>query len=311
MGIFDALTGKSQQEAANQQRLIAAQTKNENTGTINNGLNASLAALGTGYGNATGGVNQGYTDAMTALNGGRSYLDAAGANLGALTGKYGGATTTALNALGVNGPQGQADARATFQAGPAYNFNLDQGLEAINRRRAAGGMLASGNADRDAQTFGAGLASNEYDKWMNQLLGFTNPEVAANVASSQNARDQLGLSMTQANAATQRGAMLADLDKWYAGGQAGLQTGAANSLVGNTNQAANVYNQSYKNEADAKTAASGNMINLGMNLAKLAAGAAGGMPGLGGGGGSFSGLGGNPNMPMAGFDQSGVYYNYG
>lgn len=40
-----------------------------------------------------------------------------------------------------------------------YQFSLDQSLQALNRRRAAGGMLNSGNADADAIKFASGLAS--------------------------------------------------------------------------------------------------------------------------------------------------------
>lgn len=302
MGFLDALTGKSQQEAANMARIAAAQGKKENTGFINTGLDNSLSALGTAQTGATGAVNQGYSDATGFLNN----ANAAYAPVSALGEKYGGASTMALNALGVNGQPGMETARSAFTAGPAYQFNMDQGLEAINRRRAAGGMLDSGNADRDAQTFGAGLASNEYDKWMNNLTGFTNPELAAtaNAAGGVATNERTGAGM-----ATARGGMLADLEKWYGGGVAGLEQGAVGQRMGNTNNATNANINSFNREADAKTAASGNMLNLGMNVAKLAMG----MPSMGsfGGGGSFAGLGGNPNMPMAGFDQSGAYYNYG
>ncbi len=165
MGLFDIFTGKPAKEAAAQQRAYLGQIGTQNNSAIDSGLTNSLGALGTGYNTGTGAVNQAYGDAS-------GYLNQAGAAydpLAALGGKYGGATTMGLNALGVNGAQGQQDARAAFQAGPAYNFNLEQGLESINRRRNMGGMLDSGNADRDAQTFGAGLASNEYDKWVSGL----------------------------------------------------------------------------------------------------------------------------------------------
>lgn len=46
-----------------------------------------------------------------------------------------------------------------LESTPGYQFSLSQGLQALNRRRAAGGMLNSGNADADAISFGSGLAS--------------------------------------------------------------------------------------------------------------------------------------------------------
>jgi hypothetical protein len=262
MGLFDVFTGGPSKEAANAQRLIAAQAKNENIGTIDRGLNTSLANLTQGYNTGAGAINQGYSDASGSLTNAGTFYDP----LASLGTKYGGATTTALNALGVNGQPGMDAARSAFSASPAYEWNRDQGLEAINRRRNAGGMLDSGNADRDAQTFGAGLASNEYNTWMNNLLGFTNPELAA-TAGAATGRANIGTQ--QAGLATGRGAMLADLAQRYGTGQAGLNTGAANAKVGNTNTAANTYNQTYKQEADAEMAGSGALWSAGLGLANL------------------------------------------
>lgn len=73
------------------------------------------------------------------------------------------------NALGLGGPGGTAAAQAAFQTGPGYQFQLEQGLDAINRSANAAGMGASGNMLREAQTFGQGLASQEYNNWLNNL----------------------------------------------------------------------------------------------------------------------------------------------
>ena len=270
MGLMDVFTGKPAKEAAAQQRMYLGQVGNTNNSAIDTGLNTSLAALGTGYGTATGGVNQAYGDASGALNTGADAARSAYDPLAALGGKYGGATTMALNALGVNGQQGQTDARSAFTAGPAYNWNMEQGLEGINRRRAMGGMLDSGNADRDAQTFGAGLASNEYDKWMGQLLGFTNPELAATSGTATGlAGIETGLGQNQAGLATGRGAMLADLAQRYGTQQAGVQTGAANAKVGSSTALAQPYANTYKQEGDASMAGSGALWGAGLGLANL------------------------------------------
>lgn len=304
MGIFDLFTGKPAKEAANQQRIFLGQTQANNAGIVDNGLNTSLAALGTGYNTATGAVGQGYGDASSYLNTGANAARSAYDPLAALSGKYGGATTMALNALGVNGPQGQADARATFQAGPAYETNLTQGLDAINRRRAAGGMLDSGNADRDAQVFGAGLASNEYDKWMGQLLGFTNPELSATSGTATGlAGIETRLGQNQAALATNRGSMLADLAQRYGTQQAAVQTGAANAKVGNSTALAQPYAKTYGDEAQAELTGSKNMWGLGMAAAQMAMG----MPPT-----SLGSLGtpgasaGNPNIPQMGYGPSGM-----
>lgn len=356
--ITDIFTGKPAKEAADKSRNFFDQTRVGNNTSIDTGLNTSLASIGANFGNArdvlTGGYNQGLTgvttgfnDATSALNSGasnargaygdasgyydqgRGAFDQAGAAYGDLAGlgtKYGGATTLALNALGANGQPGQATARDAFTAGPGYSFNMDQGLEAINRRRAAGGMLDSGNADRDAQTFGAGLASNEYDKWLNNLLGFTGAELGATSGaaagragaftgqaglfgqqagmSGQQAAFENTLGQNQANLSTGRGAMLADLARQYGTNTAGnfqgegtnlasLMTGAAGMKVNNANALAQPYAQTYKTAADAEMAGSGNAWKLGMAAAQMAMG----MPPTGMGGPSAA----NSGAPGGGY----------
>jgi hypothetical protein len=192
-----AFTGAPAREAAENTRnyLSGVGTSNTNAinagrdsavGAIQGGAGAGRDALGYGYLTGQGATNAGANSALGYLQGGYDtasglYDQARGAYapLSDLATKYGAATSLGLGALGANGPEGTAAARDAFQTGPAYDFNLNQGLEAINRRRNMGGMLDSGNADRDAQVFGAGQASNEYDKWLNNLLGFTNPELQA------------------------------------------------------------------------------------------------------------------------------------
>lgn len=72
---------------------------------------------------------------------------------------------------GLNG-QGAADAAlAGFRASPSYQFNLDQGLKAVDHGAAAQGMLRSGETLRAEQTLGANLASNEFGNYMNRLSG--------------------------------------------------------------------------------------------------------------------------------------------
>jgi len=327
MGLFDIFTGapakkaaEQAKQAAGQQRSYFDQVGGANTAAIEGGLDLSLGALTQGYNTGAGAVGQGYSDASGYLNSGAGAARAAYDPLKALSSKYGGATTMALNSLGVNGAQGQADARGAFQAGPAYNFNMEQGLEAINRRRAAGGMLDGGNADRDAQTFGAGLASNEYDKWMNQLLGFTSPELAATSGTATGlAGIETGLGQGQAGLATQRGSMMADLAQRYGTGQAGLQTGAANAKVGSALALAQPYANTYKQEADAskyaadaQMAGSKNMWGLGMNLASLGTGLipGGGIGAMFGGGGNPS-MGGNSNPFMSSGNVNPAYMQYG
>jgi len=94
------------------------------------------------------------------------------------------------NAVGANGPAGQALARANFQTDPGYGFQLDQGLQALNRTHAAAGNLSSGNADTDALKFSQGLADQSYGNYVSRLAPYLNQQQlgtagAAGVATGQ------------------------------------------------------------------------------------------------------------------------------
>lgn len=76
------------------------------------------------------------------------------------------------DALGINGADGNARATGAFQAGPGYNFAMDQGLQALNRSASAAGMLASGNTLTAATQYGQGLANQEYGSWLGRLAPY-------------------------------------------------------------------------------------------------------------------------------------------
>lgn len=314
-------------EAAQNNRAYLDRTRGENMGYIDDGQRASLANIGSGAGLARYYLSDGYYTGRDAINegagqgygflnqgavGARGALDnARGAydSLSALGSKYGGATTLALNALGVNGADGTAAAREAFQFSPGYQFNLDQGLDAISRRRNAGGMVDSGNADRDAQNYGAGLASQEYNSWLSNLLGFTNPELSATSGAATGragidtrlADLETTLGQNRANIANSRAGMLTDLAKTYGQNMgtsytnegtalAGINTGAAGQRVAANNALIQPYTNSYTQEGQAQMQGNQNLWNFGMQAATAAASAAMGIPpGMGGnlfGGGS-------------------------
>lgn len=301
--LTDAFTGNPAKEAAAKTQSYLSDVGNKNTAAINTGAATATGAvnsatqagrddLGFGYGAATGAANAGADSAQGYLANGNAaagmYYDAARgayAPVSALAGKYGGATTLALNSLGVNGAAGTAAARDAFKAGPAYEFNLDQGLESINRARNKAGGLASGNTDRAAQDYGAGLASNEYDKWLGNLLGFTNPELSATTSAAtgvagldaQQAGQQTQFAQNQADTETGRAAMLADLASKYGTAGAGVETGAGQSLaniatgaagqtVASGTGLAQPYANTYGQEAAAAQQGSGNLWNLAGNV---------------------------------------------
>lgn len=59
----------------------------------------------------------------------------------------------------------------SFQNSPAYQFNMQQGLNAVQASQAAKGGLYSGAAMEALQKTGAGLASNEFWNQYNALAG--------------------------------------------------------------------------------------------------------------------------------------------
>lgn len=239
-----------------------AEAANLNRGLLMDNYLRGSDAINRGYDRSTGFLNSGYDAARTAYD-----------PLRDLASKYGGATSLGLDALGVNGAGGNQRAVDAFQTSPGYDFQRDQGLQAIDRRRAVGGMYRSGNADLDTLKFSQGLANQEYGNWLQRLLGFTSPELAATS----------GAATGTAAAETGRGAGLAGLSNNYADNQVNL----LNSLNSGNMQANNA-------TAAARQTGAGNLLGAGLSLASLAARAAGG-----GGFGGFGGFGGGAPTAMS------------
>jgi hypothetical protein len=239
---FDTLFGGgAEREAAERNRALLDQYRTQGYGFLDTGLNRSTGALNTGYDQAT----------------------AAYAPLTDLARRYGAGSSLALDAYGANGAEGNARARSAFQAGPGYEWARDQGLDAVNRRRAIAGGWDSGNTDLDLLKFSSGLANQEYDKWRTGLTGFMNPELAATTGAAS------GI----ANAAVGRGTGLADL----VSRDADARTNIAGSVTSGGMQANNA-------EAAGRSAGARNLLGTGLSLASLAAGGIGGgfgIPGVG------------------------------
>lgn len=132
-----------------------------------------LGELGTGYG-----ASQGYLGQASDLYAGMK--DAASPGMD----KYGALT------LGSG-----ADIQKALEGSGGYQFNMGQGLQALQRSRAAGGMLASGNTDTDAMSFASGLASNT----LNQERQALNPYLQM---YGQGVQGQAGVLGSQAGLAT-------------------------------------------------------------------------------------------------------------
>ena len=186
----------------------------------------------------------GYLD--TALPKSEAALGSSKATLAGLGSKYGAGSSLYLDALGANGPEGTTRATNAFTTSPSYQFNLDQGLGALDRHAAAAGNLGGGNASVDAIKYASGYAGNEYQNWLNNLRASISPEVSG------------------VTGAAGSDAALAGLYQTDAGNRIGVGQTATRGITDATTQGAN-----------AEMAGSGNLWNFGLNLAKLGTGVAG------------------------------------
>jgi hypothetical protein len=206
MGLFDIFTGDAYKDAAaKQQQYLQGVSDNIAKGIASTQVQG-LGALQSGQYGATnavqGGINQARSDIGTfspeALNfllqqsaaGGANLAGAQSNALGALSSgvqqaqgayqpllsaaqRYGTdasqASQASADALGLNGPEGIARSRATFQAGPGFQFAQEQGLESILRNANRAGMAPGGNQLLDAQKFGIGQGQQAFGDYQSRL----------------------------------------------------------------------------------------------------------------------------------------------
>lgn len=121
------------------------------------------------------GLVRGSQGASEQLNLGYDTLkDYAGKALGEYDAYTPGATagySTLIDALGLNGAEGNGRATTAFETAPGYEFETAQGMEALERSAAARGMLASGNTSADIIDYSQGRAKQGYHSWLDRLTG--------------------------------------------------------------------------------------------------------------------------------------------
>jgi len=111
---------------------------------------------------------------------------------------------SALNALqgyyGLPGADGKVDPNAgaadnkLIQSLPGYQFNLQQGNQAVQRNLAAKGLLDSGAAQKALTQYGQGYATNASNQYLNglqSLAGLGQTATQATGAAGQNAANQV------------------------------------------------------------------------------------------------------------------------
>ena len=176
------------------------------------GLSAgAIAAIGAGV-SAAGAVGGSLIQSSAASSAAdkanaaqQAGLDTATANLAPWVTTGGGANTTVADLSGANGPDANTAALGDFRSSPGYQWQLDQGLRAVDAGAAAKGMLRSGATLKAEQTFGSGLADQDFTmNYYNRLfdlskLGETcrDRETAAADTSTATGRAQTDLSSRQ------------------------------------------------------------------------------------------------------------------
>jgi hypothetical protein len=117
-----------------------------------------------------------------------------------------GLKTLAADNVAAAAPAASPDMSGFF-ASPDYQFNLQQGNQAIDRSLAARGRALSGAGVKEGQRFASGLASAEYGNYVNRLFtaaglgnSATNSTAAAGqAAANNNSAALLGAANTRAS----------------------------------------------------------------------------------------------------------------
>lgn len=223
MGIFD--------------NLIAPFT----TGAQDKASSDQQAGLNKGYGQLSDNFGQGRQAIATSLANSTAPFQT-NLNVGqAGQGAY-------ADATGANGAAGNTRAVNNFQAGPGYQFNMDQMMQNLQRVQQASGQGNSGATDVAALNQAHGIADQGWQSYIQNLSPFLNTSNAAATGianANTNAGNQTNQSFTtQGNAAY------------------GTQAG-----IGNAQASADL----------APLTAGTNMLNLAQNAIKAGAQVAGGM----------------------------------
>jgi hypothetical protein len=241
MGLFDIFSNKDAEQAA------ADRTA---------GYNAGYSQLSDLYGKGRTATTNAYNNGQSSIS--NIYAPVSGqANAGYSA--YGDAT-------GANGAAGNARAMSNFQTGPGYQFQLGQGLQAIDRGAASRGMLSGGGTAAAEQNYGNGLAGQSWQNYVGNLAPFGNQAVTSAYGQG-NANSTLAAGLGNQLGASFQGQ--------------GAAANQAQQGIGNANAAADLNRY---NVSQAGLSAIG-------NLAGAAFGGMGGFGGLGsmlGGGGGFA-----------------------
>lgn len=262
MGIFDIFGSSDQQAAA------AAQQQGLNTGysQLSGLLGQGRGAINTATGTALGDIS---ANSNTGLNSISSSLANSTAPFATNLAVGQAGQNAYANATGVNGAAGNASALANFNAGPGYQFNMDQQMQNLLRTQEATGQGNSGATNVDTLTQASGLANQGWQQYVQNLSPFltTSNQAAAGIAGA----NATAAGQTNTNLANTTGSQLAALTNQ------GNQTNQSYTTQGNAAYGTQTGIGNAQANADmAPYTASQNFWNLAQNLAGDAATVLGG-----------------------------------
>lgn len=102
------------------------------------------------------------------------------------------ALTATSDLLGLNGDEAADAAFGNFRTSPGYQWQLDQGLRAIDAGAAARGLVRSGATLKAEMEYGQGLADREFSDYYARLAGLSDQglKAAGGQASASQAAGQ-------------------------------------------------------------------------------------------------------------------------
>ncbi len=201
------------------------------------GVAGTAAAVGTAV--SAGTAIAGAAGAGGAVSGGQSQANAAQqAQLAQNQQNFQPYLNAGQNALsqmgnlnGLNGQDAANTAMSTFQASPGYQYQLSQGLNAVDHGAAAVGMGRSGATLRAEQTLGANLANQDFSNYYNRLNGLaTLGQSSAAGVGSLNGQQTSGIASTDTSAGSADASIYGSTAKALGGA---ANTGLANPGVQN------------------------------------------------------------------------------
>jgi len=142
----------------------------------------------SGIGNILGGVAQatigaqaadsagreGYNGAQNAMNQANSVYGTNSANFNPYIQSGNQANQMLQAGMGQNGSLGHAFTQSDFNADPAFNFDMSQGLKAISNSQSVRGGALSGGTQKALVNYGQQQASNEYQNAYNRFTANQN-----------------------------------------------------------------------------------------------------------------------------------------